>query len=970
MSRSLGSIFTSGVANKIEVLYDEVKNSGLVDPVGTSAFQLKEVSVSADKGDLKIFDVAASLGAEASALVSINASTATVAPFDSTKQLAAPAGTSYAQLHIEGKLSGNAGGAISTIPLSLSAGATASFEYDHYLPVSATEIRSIALAQLITSAQLPQFENLATLANGEISTFQAALNVDLGLSGTFGKSFDIDDTLKLFDGLSGQFKAKVRYSIQASLGWSLFENMDLTVARAQTAKDGWVRVRFDRSRKDTFTAGATFALQVDYDASSIGDALEKAFEASPLQRAIDILTKVKDTTWDDVKTQVSDRASTELISLIAGTGWKEKAANSPEVTEALAAINKVIGIYNSIDPKVQQLWSSLLLKADLNPGSSLRTTIDRIAALNPDDPNLQQFLSTSAQKDIDMLESLSGKSLEQLLVGSSTAVRAAIVKAVDLAKQLESIINDTPQKITGALDQFAQTSGIKSIITWLSKNATSLNAIQQSGDAAIQNVVEKAVGKLLGSTTPKDIQAVQNWATRILAKWDELSAKLAAAAKFLKGTVGFNVSLEYSRVSEASAVLDFELDPSNAAAVKAVRSELPTGSVRDMLSALDDIKPDDTGALPYTINECVLITRQTRTGARTVILSLLGLQNLQKITTARFTDSTVRVSNTGREATFGGGLLQSTQADNASSECGVWMSIDASSNVRNLDAPFDQPARSLRLTFARKDKSADQEELGALQNLLIDLGFFQGAAATLSAPNNSEISFTLDITLGEEAVKVFATDDGEDNWNKDYRNAAYRLLRDDMLTRRLQPFNEPIGEVMAAVVKDDRFGTSWTDTSLQNFISVARNPGFALNGRPIPIVNEQNTIVPPYLTLQMLIIRRPKGLDELAQLASAIQNNGKRQGDLEKDTAITASLFGDVTLADWDNPMFNFWFVIARLTRLAKTTNVLQKATGFATFRSRTSSTSDFSAPAQWTLMKDVGVSVSTIAGRQLFPFG
>src|SRR5699024_5141552 len=109
--------------------------------------------------------------------------------------------------------------------------------------------------------------------------------------------------------------------------------------------------------------------------------------------------------------------------------------------------------------------------------------------------------------------------------------------------------------------------------TWLSQNATSLDAIQSSGDAAIQKLVAKAVGKTLGDTMPKDIQAVQDWAKKLLAQWDALSAKLTAAAKFLKGSLGFNVSLEYSRVSEVSAVLDFEVDPANAAAVNAVRTE-------------------------------------------------------------------------------------------------------------------------------------------------------------------------------------------------------------------------------------------------------------------------------------------------------------------------------------------------------------------------------------------------------------
>lgn len=969
MATSLGRIFTSNVANKIEVLFEEVQNSGVLDPVGTTAFDLKQVTLNAEKKDLKVFDLSADLGADSEAKLSILAAGTPIAPFDSSQSLTADSGKSFAQLHVDGKLSAGLSGNINSSPLELSASGAASFQYDHYIQVASTDTRVAALTRLITTAQLPQFEPLQSLAPGEVSKFQAALNLDLGLKGTFGKSFDVDQAIKLFEGLSAQFKASIRYSIQAALGWSLYDDMDLTVARAQTNNDGWLRIRIERSHKQSFTAGATFALQVDYDASSLADALEKAFEMTPLPRAIEILNTVSSMTWDQVKAAVTDKAATELIALLAGTGWKEKAADSPEVTEALAAINKTIGIYNSVDTKVQQLWSSLLLKVGVEPGSDLRKSIDTIAALDPKSPNLQQFLSATAQKDLDLLESLTGKSIEQLLVGSNTGVEMAISRAVSLAKQLQRVITETPAKATAALQQFAENSGVKSVITWLAANATSLDAIQASGDAAIQKLVAKAVGKVLGSATPKDIQAVQDWAKKILAQWDALSAKLVAAAKFLKGSLGFNVSLEYSRVSEVSAVLDFEVDPDNAAAVKAVRTQLPSGSVQDMLAALENIRADANGTLPFTIRESILVSRHVRTGATSVLLSFFGLQDMQKVTGSRFEDSTIHVSDAGREATFSGGFVQAISTEAASSECGAWISIDATAKTLDLRDPYDEDTASLRLTFARKDNKADQEELGALQTLLIDLGFFQTGTASLAAPDGAETSFTLDISLDDAAAKLFATNDGETNWNNDYRNAAYRLLRDDMITDRLAAVNAPLGEVLGAVVKDARFGDVWTDSSLQKFVDEADTTGFSVNGKRLRILNDQNRVIPPYIPLQMMIVRRPRGLQELAQLGTALTAAGKRATDFQKVASRSAALFSDTSFPNWDNPMFNFWFVVARLVRLAKTTDVLKNATGLATFRFRTSSTAEFSAAAEWTLTKDIGVPVSVIEERQLFPF-
>ncbi|MFP5247851.1 MAG: hypothetical protein ACLGH0_14250, partial [Thermoanaerobaculia bacterium] len=488
MSTSLGRIFGSA-----QVLYDDVQNSGVLDPVGTSAFTLQGVSVDAGKSDLKVFDLSATLGADSSATVSIDAATATITPFDSSTPLSAPSGDSYAVLHVDGKLSAGASGSIASTPLSLSAAGATDFDYDYYLPVAATQKRLDALTSLITTAQLPQLAKLDKLETGAVASFEAALNFDLGLKATFGKSFDIYRVLSLFDGLSATFKASVQASLEATLGWTIYDDMEIVVARAQTNTSGWVRIRLDRAKQDSLTLGATFALQANYDASSLETALEKAFDMTPLPRAISILTTVSSMTWDEVKTKVTDRVSQELISLIAGTGWQEKAADSQDVTEALAAINKVVSIYNSVPTKVQQLWSALLLRVDAGPDSQLQKTLTTISSLDPSNPDLEQFLSPTAQKDLDMLESLTGKSIDQLLIGNHTGVQNAITKAVSLAKEVEGVLTDTPGKITAALQQFATNTGIKSAVTWLATNATSLDAIANYGDAEIEKLVSKAV---------------------------------------------------------------------------------------------------------------------------------------------------------------------------------------------------------------------------------------------------------------------------------------------------------------------------------------------------------------------------------------------------------------------------------------------------------------------------------------------
>src|SRR5205823_12979484 len=103
----------------------------------------------------------------------------------------APQGSSYAQLVIDGNLSGNVGGTIQPIPLTVSASAAPSCTYTHWITAAATEPRLAALTRLVATAQLPQFASLTTLLPGEATTFSATLQIDLGAQAKYGDSFDL-----------------------------------------------------------------------------------------------------------------------------------------------------------------------------------------------------------------------------------------------------------------------------------------------------------------------------------------------------------------------------------------------------------------------------------------------------------------------------------------------------------------------------------------------------------------------------------------------------------------------------------------------------------------------------------------------------------------------------------------------------------------------------------------------------------
>jgi hypothetical protein len=958
---NLGKIFNSGVVNDIEVLFDDVEKSGVLDPVGTVAFALPQVKVATADPSVKVFDLTADLDASAQAQASILASGATITPYDSSSSLSAPSGSSYTQLNVTGNLNAGASGTVNeTVPLSISASGAASFAYNHYLPVAATATRLAAFQKLVASAQLPQFESLAALKPGQVSSFEAPLNFDLGLKAKFGSSFDVKQVLQLFDGLSAPLTAQVQYSIEGSLGWSIFEDMKMVVGSAQQNNPGWARIRIDRTHTNTFTAGATFALQVNYDASSIATALEKAFDMTALPRVIAILTTASTITFATLQQTVIDEASNKVIELIAGTGWKTKAASDPTIVKALADINKVLALYNSVDAKVQQLWSTLLTKVDLQPGSPLRSAIEKIAALNPENPDLTQFLSATATKDLELLESLSGKSIEQLLVGSNAGVGIAITDAVNLAKQLLRVITETPTEVTTAIQQFEVKFGIKSAVDFLSK-VSSLDNIEQFGDGIIRKLVAKAVGKVFTAVGPADFDKVQAWAKKIIAQWDALSAKLSAAAKFLKGQVGFNVALEFSRVSSFSAVLDVEVNPQSAPAVAAIQAQLPRGNVADMLAALNGLD-----RATFEIREAVIISRHLRTGATTVILSLLGLQNLQKITTTRFDESVIRVTNAGRQATYSGGFVQAVSIG-ASGECSTSIGADACDTQTDIRQPFANVSRSLRLTFSHHSMSSNQSERTALVQLLGQLGFIPSTGAPgVDAADGTETVFAMNISLDGAAVVALVSDLAETTWNNDYRNSATRLLREALFdTRKLGNVDIRVVDAEADVVGTDLWTDTWTDSSRQKFVTDERSKMLSISGKPLDVVRGAQ-IVPPYEELQQLIVQRPAGLRQLDNLQNAVKASTSGAPDALQGLASTAaSFFTNTSLDVAENPMFTFWFVVARLSRIGAAT--LQNAKGLATFRTRTSPTADLSAPVQWTLTPSVGVPVTQV--RTLFPF-
>lgn len=971
---SLGRIFDAGGKNQIELIFDDIVQTGLTDPVGTDAWTLKAITVNAPKPDLSIFNVPLDLSASATATVGIEKADASFTFFGSNTPLTAPTGMSFASVKVDGTLgvSAKAAAPVGAFQLSGTAASSAAFDYQHLLPVKSTDRRFDAMLALARSAQLPQWASFQKLAPGEVDRFTANFSLDLGVKAKAGNSFDLSSVVSLFDGLSGSVKASVRYSLEAALGWSLYDEMNLTVARALTTNADWVRVRLERANRHALTFNVTFGLQAEYDATDILTVLEKAFQLSPvhslLETATTVLTTFATGNWTAVQAKISDVIGDRLTTLV-GPAWKTWVEGSDEVTKFIAFANEVVTTWNGLDAKVQSLWTDILTKVDAQPGSKFATAVGKIAAIDPATFDPKTLLSAEWLQRLTMVESFTGLNLEDLILGDQSAARRALTSAVNIARQVQSILNGTVGKINGEIDKLAQKYGVTQAINFLAANATSKAQLEASGLAWLQKMVTKLVGKAWSEINEADLAKVQalaqNLQTRVLAVQAKLNAAMKKAMSLAKGNIGFSLAFEVSRVSEFSSLLDFEFNPGDDAVRSRVAEKLPAGSVQALLNELDELK--DKNPVPFLIHESVITSRRVRTGGISVFFSAFGLQVGQKIKNTRTESSRIQISDSGRVADYSGGFVQTVENnDAASSECGVWIDSDATSTSLSTAAAYDPATYSMRLTFSRTDGATTARELFAFDRLLEELGFLGVGAdprpSTLVTPGMQTI-FSLQLRLGQEAIDDLIADLDAAGLDVDFRNAAHRVFVDGMISFPLVKPKAERGDAIARVILTENFAQTWNDASLQPFIEgEIATPSTLADGTLLGVVADRQIQI-PYAPVQMLIQRRREGFDAVGNFAKAFQDVPKDAPTPESLTSlsrIASDSFAATSGKDWDNPAFNLWLVLARLSRT--NTATLEKVQGLAQLKWKMPTDSDYGDPAVWQLT--TGVPTDLTAGR------
>jgi hypothetical protein len=952
---AIGNIFGS-VAASINDALDPLEK-----PVSATPPYEHDISIDTGNKSLQLFGTPVTIDAVLSAKVAASAANdVPIQPFDDGS-ITAINGMTYTALTIDGALSssGSASATQGAFTVSATASANAKFSYGHYLPVDSSRSRLAAFLDLAKGTTLPQLADLTSLKPGEILDYSSDLGLDLGVSAKAGKVLEVKDTLHILDGvvsgLSLPFTASVSLAVSAAFGLAIAESLRYTVARAGQVRDpNWVRIRCARTEKNQITFSLAINLSIDYDRTSAPKMLlDKAFSLVSGSQLYKTLQEINTnaalaaTNWPGFVTSLSNEAVTVVGRLLNDTGWKNAAETSPAVNDLIKAANAIVSFYNGIDKKTQSLVNQLIARLDAAGLDKLQPIIKKVAAIDVNDPDLASLLMKQDPDVVHWIEVLSGQNLDSLVI--SGALKDALTAVVALAKKIDGFFGGAADgSVVNEISKLLQKSGAAALVAWLSKNATSVQALETAGEQAAGDIVRRLVGKGLNQLSADDVAKIQKFAgelNKLLSAPKVLYDKLKAGIDKLQGTIGFNVGLELSRVSEKSSIVDVEINPADSSAVSAAAT-LRTGNFLAFLSDLDHIAKSNSGSsLPFLLREVLLTSRHIRTSASTTVLSFLGFSESDQETMLVETSISVQGAGAGtRTATYNGGASVRRSNGSITAEGAAWIYITASGDGPDVTAPYSTVTPVLRLTYSRQDTKTDKKDMGTLRDLLLEIGVTNPAPPSADDAKGQQTNFALQIEFPVASIAALIQKDGT-LWETDARMAAHRWFGDQ---DRASSLEAQAGAEMATVVVDPVFGQNWTDFPPgDKLFEIDQNTGFG----GIQIFEPDKTIKGQYVPLRFLMERRSfaeKGFTDFnADLA------GTSPKEVLKIVTQASRMF-DTLESQWQPPLFNHWLILVRLLRLG----ALAGAQGLATLQSRADSNSDWTLTGSWMIK---GVNATTL---------
>jgi hypothetical protein len=694
-------------------------------------------------------------------------------------------------------------------------------------------------------------------------------------------------------------------------------------------------------------------LEVNYNlADALDSILRRALDLTPLPRLVQALEEVARLgSAEALRERLSERATDAIADYLDDTGWRQKLDDSTFVTRLVHTAQEVTSTYEGLSDQVKSWWDDLLGRVDLASDSAARGVLERLERLDSDTLDLGTLLDPAKRNTVEILEALSGRSLEDLLLGQNDAFRdvlhqvgARAREALDFLDRLDAL----PGEVVAGLEGFAAKTGIRDVLDFLSQHATSKAqleaAIATHARQTLRGLVGRLTGKLFADVTDGEVERVRRWAQHLLDSYQDLQGQVDAAIEKTRGRFGFSLSLAVDRATRRQAWIDVEFDPEQDRVRNIVRRSLERGSPRVLLEELAMADPDDGSAPAFQIREAVFSSRRSR--AASVLLSSLGLQ-LLGTRGERIDEYHVRLEQATagapikREARFSGGYLRTQISGSAEVHCAAWIDAFSRARVQAPGDPFQGIQHGLRLTLGWNDPATTAAQVTALGVILADLGFpplpaaAEGAVAQGS--NGVPTRFALELRLPAAAVPALLTipagSEGEADWNRDYLRAGRRWYAETLNPDLLNPPTGPsIGAVLGWVLRQPDFLRRWTE-GVNTFTDWAREENAFGRLRRIDVdliryPERSNRIAqwfPPYNSLAYFLAHRDRGLEGVLELARGFQaaQASPTQENLARQARLAASalrqVFATAPLdsSSWTNPMFHFWWVLARLARVA-----------------------------------------------------
>lgn len=682
------------------------------------------------------------------------------------------AGQAFAEALISGSIfiesegQVNAGGGVS---LGFSARSDLNVKYRHVLAAAGTALQSQTLQSLITSSRLPQMIEPANVAAGQLQSLEFDSYVDLGITAGYGlvRQFQTD----IFGDLRVPVALGINAAVNASFGLGLSGSMAFTVERISnlSGNANWVRAIVHKKRESRLSLAAKLDLEINYDlGTGLLGLLDQVLDLEPVKQFFAELDEVKVMLQDvasgqglqTLQQKLGEKATAVLsVYLDQGVDKVFTYLDTDDGRKVLGQLVKVNQAYQNLDAEIQDLWNRVLAYGNLQQGSSFANALAKIAAIDPNnlDQSLQGLLGQDAQQAVAALQDLTGRTLEELIIGEDSQVKVWLERAVALAKQMKSFIDDYPADVAARVKAFAQKIGVDGTMRWLNANlpadgnmATLQANIKDKAGVLLQEKVQALIDKGFAQINPETISQIQGFATKLVGyidQIDEKTAQLKTVIGNLKGTTGLSLGFEWERIVTRTALVDISFDPTDAGVLTAY-SRLTSGNVQGFLAAL----PDDTSH--YALHDSLLTYSKTiSTSFSLSFAALMGVKNTRRRNYA----SAVRLvqesdGSKERRGSYTGSFTNMITESGKPWEASVALTAQTSAANGNFALPYDHTNLDVILTVSRSDDQTSPTELAGLLQLMDDLGFDdiydRVNPAEIPANTGTRLALSFDLRLG------------------------------------------------------------------------------------------------------------------------------------------------------------------------------------------------------------------------------